>query len=199
MEKEIYEKEGRKTYLDPEGRFLIVKEEEEDTVTLTTGLSFTPILKFEPILKTMAQWEERTLAPDRLQMSAVIFGGKLKAGGKLSFEADAGVSNPYTSGKKYLWEKPRIMKFRYVVAGVPVYQEVFLDFVCEADFKPKAALEMSSELTLEKEVKCAIRWVRDLGWDTSQSEGFELKFFLRLTSSPFRLSNLQHPLPPQER
>lgn len=174
-EKRRMEERGRTSYLDPGGRFLLVKERGDDTVSLTTGLSFSPILKFEPILKTIAQWEERTLAPDRLLMAAVFFGGKLTIGGKLEFKAEASVDTPYSSGKKYLWSEPRTMKFRYVVAGVPVYQEVMLNFVCEADFQPKAALEMTSEMTLAKEVKCAIRWTKDVGWATSKSDGFEKK------------------------
>jgi hypothetical protein len=165
--------EGRRAYLDPKERFMIVREEEEKSVELMAGVSFTPELRFEPRFQTLAQWKNRAWAPDRLDMAAVIFGGKLTLGGEIAFEASAEVSDPYTTGKMYLWKKPRTMKFKYLVGAVPVYQEVMLNFVCEADFQPKAALEMSAEMTMTKDVKCAIRWTRGLGWNTSKTDGFE--------------------------
>lgn len=184
---------GYRTYLHPEGKFLIWRKETdpgrwivepenvkgyEGETNFEHGVIFDYDLSFEPSLETSAKWKERNFWYDRLDALSVVAGGSLKLSGELGYYIAGSAS---FTAKKEEFVKAGIA-LTYAAGPVPVYQEVDLSLNAELTFSVDASITAKAIMEMEKSLKLGVKWERGQGWSTVTEDGFSRSVTYELNS-----------------
>ena len=165
-----------RTHRDPGGHFQIREQVAHDqpiaaqadgSTDLSQDVKLTYSAEFQPELRVNARWNQ-SVASDVPEF--------FRATAKGTFTFDAQVDYAAMASAEYKVEKElfsRTFNFRYLIAGVPVVQEVEIKFMGELDFKAESPIKMTKKFTATKDVEYGFQWSRTQGFSPVSEEGFE--------------------------
>ena len=129
-------------------------------VQMTYSASFVPEVKVE------ARWNNASISKLPEFFRATASG---------SFTFDATLTYDAKASADYKIEKDlfrRSFTFRYLVAGVPVIQQVELKFVADLDFKAESPINLTKKFSVTKDVTYGFQWSSTSGFMPVHEDGF---------------------------